>query len=250
MKQLFFLFCWSFVIPLFFFLITPPEVNAEMYHWTDRQGIVHITNEKPEGVNAEKVYEKEINVKQGTKMSWEERFQRICKPRRLSGFSENLLISYREELKQVEIALDSEYMSQDERREAERDIEHCYRRIQGALEEARRREKRSAREDRGSKQNEEAFIRLQKLVQEKLEERRNSRLAYAKEGLRFYDDLKYMATPLRYGMTMEEVKAVWKEPLRIRSSGSSSGDVEWWYYPMSIRLHFKDGMLTYWSARK
>jgi hypothetical protein len=220
-----------------------------MYQWTDEQGVVHFSSEAPEGVNAKKLDDTDTRANRGAEVSWRDQYAKICKSRvSLHGYSSNLLEVYLDDLERIKEKALQEAGDEEKAEAQEERFEKCRAQVRSAIGSARNREAAEERDGERAKAEEDRFKRLQEVVGVKLEERRKSRKAYAREGIKFYSDLKHMEAPLRYGMSMDEVKSKWHEPLRISKSGSSSGEYEYWYYPMDIRLRFKDGILTYWYA--
>jgi len=237
-----------FLAALAVFISTPP-LSAEMFTWTDEKGVVHFSDKEPVGVKASPVGKTPEEANRGIHKSWEEEYRGICDPGNdLSERSEAILEFYLDDLGEIRTAMESSGRSEAFKEGMRASLSECSGRMTKALTAARNR--RAAREQEQARlaKEEEAFGRLQMVVAERLEERRRSGTAYRREGLRFYNDLKPMAAPLKYGMSADEVRAAWKEPLKVWKTGDPSGTSEWWSYPMNIQLQFTNGKLTRWTV--
>lgn len=230
-------------------LVPVSSISAEMFTWTDEKGVVHFSDKEPEGVSANPVGKPPEEANRGIRKSWEEEFREICDSGNdLSGRSRAILEFYLDDLGDIRTEMEGSGRSDEFKEGMRASLNECSSRVTKALGAARSREMSKEQELARIAKEEEAFGRLQKVVAERLEERRRSGAAYRREGLRFYSDLKPMSAPLKYGMSADEVRASWKEPLRTWKTGDPSGTTEWWSYPMNIQLQFTNGKLTRWTV--
>jgi hypothetical protein len=230
------------------------ETLAAGYTWTDEQGVTHFSDEKPSSMGASEHEESQpARFEKEADKSYEGRYRRICEdPSSLNNVSVSLLEIYIEQVTtlQREVAADASLPHRTRTALLTR-IDECVPRLLLAKETAQRREQHQERAQDKLQQKMQRFDKLKIMVAERLDQRRSSSMARGVEGAKFYSDLRKMGdSPLRYGMSRQDVIRLWGEPMSSRMVNTRTGQMDRVSYPLGIDLYFRDGLLETWGWRE